>query len=458
MDCGVKKCVSGEKDIKTKLVKTRQIIQDKFERAFKARVKREKKSSDKYKPITSTIERVASKFLKPKARVPLSSDDDSASDVSMHSRDSLAKDSNASSASEWTDVENETNDVELPTSINLPQAESTFHPNVDKSNVEPTGKKKPGLAMRMKHFHQKSFLRYLPRSKNKPTSTPHETPLRISKRRRGVDDENSDADEIDDESEYEDENDNLSLHTTGRRRRKLAISDMSRYAKQKRTKTNAKIKGLQTISAFRARVRDKQKSAAKAKRLEMPIEILSDSSDEAAPSAPNPAVKRKLAVSAAPAKNQWIRTEQTSVKRKLHSKMAAGVKPKSTTKQSKVSKDALPAVPFIDNPYLTMEDLVSSAQNPIINTRQLRSMSVDTRRPNTRQLRSMSIDTRKKGAGIKSHFIPYMENIVYEHYDDVNEIVDRLRLLIASRAAGNTNHAQEINSIISELRESGYIV
>lgn len=45
----------------------------------------------------------------------------------------------------------------------------------------------------------------------------------------------------------------------------------------------------------------------------------------------------------------------------------------------------------------------------------------------------------------------------YIYFDDINEIVDRLRLLIASTNAGNTSHRNEIVSIISELRERGVI-
>jgi uncharacterized phage infection (PIP) family protein YhgE len=41
----------------------------------------------------------------------------------------------------------------------------------------------------------------------------------------------------------------------------------------------------------------------------------------------------------------------------------------------------------------------------------------------------------------------------YHYYSDINEIVDRLRLLHASRAAGNDSHSNEINSIESEMRE-----
>lgn len=60
---------------------------------------------------------------------------------------------------------------------------------------------------------------------------------------------------------------------------------------------------------------------------------------------------------------------------------------------------------------------------------------------------------------LESNFVPYTRNsrIVYEYFDDPNELCERLRLLTASRAAGNTNHAQEINSIVEELRELGHI-
>lgn len=47
--------------------------------------------------------------------------------------------------------------------------------------------------------------------------------------------------------------------------------------------------------------------------------------------------------------------------------------------------------------------------------------------------------------------------IQYVYFDDVNELCDRLKLLIASQDAGNTNHSNEIASIIEELRESGII-
>lgn len=46
----------------------------------------------------------------------------------------------------------------------------------------------------------------------------------------------------------------------------------------------------------------------------------------------------------------------------------------------------------------------------------------------------------------------------YIYWDDPNELVGRLRLLIASKKAGHTGHDNEISSIIEELREVDIIV
>lgn len=45
----------------------------------------------------------------------------------------------------------------------------------------------------------------------------------------------------------------------------------------------------------------------------------------------------------------------------------------------------------------------------------------------------------------------------YVYWDDPNELVNRLRLLLAAQAAGNSTHTNEILSIIEELREAGII-
>ena len=45
----------------------------------------------------------------------------------------------------------------------------------------------------------------------------------------------------------------------------------------------------------------------------------------------------------------------------------------------------------------------------------------------------------------------------YVYWDDPNELVDRLKLLDSERVAGNNNHDNEIQNILEELSERGYI-
>ncbi|KYM96919.1 hypothetical protein ALC62_12414, partial [Cyphomyrmex costatus] len=71
---------------------------------------------------------------------------------------------------------------------------------------------------------------------------------------------------------------------------------------------------------------------------------------------------------------------------------------------------------------------------------------------------------KKVGTGIKKKpdlpcAMSLTDNrIDYVHWDDPNELVDRLRLLEASRLAGHNGHNNEILSIIEKLREAGLII
>lgn len=51
----------------------------------------------------------------------------------------------------------------------------------------------------------------------------------------------------------------------------------------------------------------------------------------------------------------------------------------------------------------------------------------------------------------------YNPNTDLIYWDDPNELIDRLKILVASREAGNSNHDNEILAIIEELREAGII-
>jgi hypothetical protein len=65
---------------------------------------------------------------------------------------------------------------------------------------------------------------------------------------------------------------------------------------------------------------------------------------------------------------------------------------------------------------------------------------------------------KKVGKGIPRAMTLNDNKTDYIHWDDPNELVDRLRLLEASRQAGHNAHDNEILSIIEELREAGLII
>lgn len=62
-----------------------------------------------------------------------------------------------------------------------------------------------------------------------------------------------------------------------------------------------------------------------------------------------------------------------------------------------------------------------------------------------------------KGEGMFMEVSGGARKIDYIHWDDPNELVERLKLLLASQKAGHTGHCNEINSIIEELREAKII-
>lgn len=68
------------------------------------------------------------------------------------------------------------------------------------------------------------------------------------------------------------------------------------------------------------------------------------------------------------------------------------------------------------------------------------------------KLTSTAQDTQQIGKGLPLTKI-WKKNVDFIYWDDPNELVDRLKLLIASREAGNTGVHNEIISIIEELRE-----
>ena len=76
---------------------------------------------------------------------------------------------------------------------------------------------------------------------------------------------------------------------------------------------------------------------------------------------------------------------------------------------------------------------------------------------------NVNTSRRKKpkinGAGIIPRYKVAKPNstIDYVYWDEPNELVDRLRLILSEQAAGNFSHTYEFVTIIQELREGGYI-
>lgn len=67
-------------------------------------------------------------------------------------------------------------------------------------------------------------------------------------------------------------------------------------------------------------------------------------------------------------------------------------------------------------------------------------------------------ETKFKKVGKGLHMNLSNKNTNYVYWDNPNELVDRLRLLLASKDVGNTGHNNEIVSIIEELNEANILV
>lgn len=70
--------------------------------------------------------------------------------------------------------------------------------------------------------------------------------------------------------------------------------------------------------------------------------------------------------------------------------------------------------------------------------------------------------TWKTGLGLSQKSSPQKilipkSTVEYKYWDDVNELCDRLKLLVASKDAGHTGHDNEILAIVEELKESKII-
>lgn len=114
-------------------------------------------------------------------------------------------------------------------------------------------------------------------------------------------------------------------------------------------------------------------------------------------------------------------------------------------------------------PIKRFPDSIKGKYNNIVKSRMAEKESETTNRFRSR-LPSLSeslirgVTTRhmaKQGQGVMMEYTN--KPIDYKYFDNYDELIDRLRLLVASQGAGNTGVKNEIVSILEELREGDII-
>lgn len=368
--------LNREKKIKSKLVQTRQIIQNKFRKVKKDRILRERNANEKYKPITQAIDKLNVHEEKP----------------------SKSKYCNFSSSDHETDWDNanSVNPYFSPMEYEN-QKDSRMR---DSSSNDKTRTKKKLRVSHPKKLVSKSYKRRLYELK-RVRQIRAEAKLKPTRRSTQTKSEN------DAHSESSDEDDIFVHPKESKKRMRLEKSALDRSSNLARIKNNKKIIEMRKANEILMHVKNKAIEESLKKRSDIPqIDISSDSEED----------KTKDKSSTPFQDKQLPETITSSLEREL---------------QPRVN------LVRIDPTHLPAQGVRLS----------------ETVKPKNKE----NMKGKKGGGGIEVDFIPYNENIVHEFYDDPNELCERLRLLIASRAAGNSNHSQEINSIISELREAGVI-
>lgn len=109
---------------------------------------------------------------------------------------------------------------------------------------------------------------------------------------------------------------------------------------------------------------------------------------------------------------------------------------------------------FLKNPLIYTGDDLKTYKSILIHT-SAHLTAGGSKIKNTACKKFKNIISRLFPSGGELYMKVQRNNLVY--WDDPNELVDRLRLLVASKSAGNTGVSNEIISIFEELREAGLI-
>lgn len=179
------------------------------------------------------------------------------------------------------------------------------------------------------------------------------------------------------------------------------------------------------------------------------VDLLSIGDAKAAAAASNN--KRQLEYSDGEEPRERRRSKATRVERKILTKMLNAPYPKA---------QQLAHVRQIRGPGKVRRSEAELLQLPYSNPESLhqRIFAKPARRM-TRSISLSGVNANTTGRGMidltKKEFHNNSNNFVY--WNDVNELVSRLRLLVSSVSAGHTGHNNEILSIIEELREENII-
>lgn len=137
----------------------------------------------------------------------------------------------------------------------------------------------------------------------------------------------------------------------------------------------------------------------------------------------------------------------------------------SSSEESDVGRDKSDEVDKVTpNRYVHLRNKIFKVVKPnVLKQRTRKKAHKIQSAPYVRPIAKDSSDpsSEKSGAGIlPTNWMRYHKNNKnnsYTHWDDPNELVDRLRLLVASKSAGHSGHTNEILSIVEELREAHII-
>lgn len=401
--------LNQEKKLKSKLVNIRKIIQDKFRKVKRDRIKQENVSNEKYKPITQAISKL-------KERTHSSADEfDWGRDIYSKSNFS-PMDYNSFSESDgdqsMRSIRHKKSRLRDDDSIELRRKKSRL------SHPRKLSSKK--LKRRLNQLKNARKIRAEAKMKSLKQKSPQLAKLIQSKQ-----------DQPDDAGfDKSDDGGDLFVHSNDQiKRLRLEKSALDKSSEQMRLKNNKKILEMRKVDDILMGVKDKAIADSLNKRDNI-IDISSDGE---------------------------FRGEKKSNVQSQKSKPSSPYELRpSTLKQLDHKK-----VPETIAVGTTLDEYIAMASGKPISHKYVPIVkdtphSATMKRRKSKEKKAKDDET-KGGGSIEADFIPYNENIVHEFYDDPNELCDRLRLLIASRTAGNSNHSQEINSIISELREVGVI-